>query len=384
MNIKETKEIKIYEYSEDRFIAKARKLLKIAKKARIEFDISLGDWESYRDNDGRVHKYFMARIPLIAPRIGNYSVIGHKEFVKVQSKVGFDKVHIFDERHDIGFNNYECGHCQSHRDRYQVFMLQNNDTQEYLQVGSTCLHNYTNQDSLKYFNNYIDFIDELEREERSPKQPNVFSVEYIIQLSAYLIDNLQGGVYRKTSHAESTKYLLIQALNSGEFDKDMFNSYEQEAKKAIEHFKTCNALSDYMNTCQNFATIGECREKDLGVVCSIISVYRSIVDRNKQQEEENMGKEFVGEVNTRVVFEDLEYLKTTSSIHTFGVTYFHTFEDRRGNIIINKSSKDLHEDFGWVDIGDILTFKATIKKHDDFRGLKATIVNRVAVVKELK
>jgi len=376
------KDIRVESYNIIEFNKKFAKLKKIATQAGIKFDIEVSDLITHTNLEGNTFEYHMISIPEIAPRVGNYSVVGHKEYVTIE-KSSFDKVCMFDEKHTVQFHKYSCDHCKTNRQRKSVFMLQNNDNQEYIQVGSTCLNTFTNTTSLKYFVNYLSLFEELMESERESldREPDLYSTKYIFQLTAFVMDTHQGGIYRKTSQEDSTAELIKILLLGNISDRpinDMLDKYKEESAAVNKYFKDNNGSGDYINNLRNFAFAGSCRFKDIGLVCSAVSVYRGILERNKANAAQS-SSEHVGEVGSRDIF-TLKYVKTVSQPNSFGMTFFHTFETSYGSVVVNKSSKNLECDFGEVEVGDYLTFKATIKQHKEYNGIKSTVINRVAVV----
>ena len=77
----------------------------------------------------------------------------------------------------------------------------------------------------------------------------------------------------------------------------------------------------------------------------------------------------VGQVGDKVEL-DVKYVRTGSYETRFGVTYVHTFEDADGNVFVWKTSS-----YGNFSNGENHV-KATIKDHDEYNGVKQTILTR--------
>jgi hypothetical protein len=79
----------------------------------------------------------------------------------------------------------------------------------------------------------------------------------------------------------------------------------------------------------------------------------------------------VGEVGDRVTFENATLNSVRELDGNFGITYLHKFTDAAGNDLVWFASND-----NLGDEGEVITFKATIKRHGDYKGRKNTVINR--------
>lgn len=100
-------------------------------------------------------------------------------------------------------------------------------------------------------------------------------------------------------------------------------------------------------------------------------------DRIKEQELFGLSKH-VGELKSRLTFTGIlikvyqagDYFNGTEFIPPYYIQTFQCGED----LIVYKGGKQLCEK------NEILTFKATVKAHDEWKGVKTTVVNRPAIV----
>lgn len=102
------------------------------------------------------------------------------------------------------------------------------------------------------------------------------------------------------------------------------------------------------------------------------------------------GSEWVAEPRKRIdmvltLVSDYEYVGQSYSYYDDGTRHIYTFRDQEGNCIVWKTSQPLgiwHEVDGreeWVDadeVGDIVTMRATVKEHSEYRGTKQTVISR--------
>lgn len=88
--------------------------------------------------------------------------------------------------------------------------------------------------------------------------------------------------------------------------------------------------------------------------------------------------EYVGEVGDKIELE-LCYVHTTGwENYAYGgwlnhtsFTYLHTFKDGDGNVFIWKTGKCIEADYG-----TLIKFRATIKDHSEYKGVKQTVLTR--------
>ena len=85
--------------------------------------------------------------------------------------------------------------------------------------------------------------------------------------------------------------------------------------------------------------------------------------------ERDAGSEYVGKIKERRDF-TLKIRKVLQFEGRWGFTFLHIMNDADENVFIYKGTKRLGED------GDEVTFKATIKAHEEREGVKQTIVTR--------
>lgn len=98
--------------------------------------------------------------------------------------------------------------------------------------------------------------------------------------------------------------------------------------------------------------------------------------------------EWIGEVKKRLdltltLVNDYEYYGRSYSYYDKGERHIYTFRDERGNCIVWKTSNPLGiwVDGKWVeaDIESIVTMRATVKEHGEYKGIKQTVVTRCNV-----
>ena len=182
-----------------------------------------------------------------------------------------------------------------------------------------------------------------------------------------------GDAYRDgtTSTASRVKRLL-------ESGTEGYNYVDEEIDSAIEWasgYRTSDR--DYLVKIADLACTGTVSEKGIGFAVSILSSYRKDVARTeafKQFEDSN----WVGEVGERTTME-LELLSIKwLDRYDYGNPMMCRFLANGTDVVVWFASNPPLE-LSEASVGDSITLKGTVKKHDEFRDTKQTVLTRCKV-----
>lgn len=277
-----------------------------------------------------------------------------------------------------------CEHCNTKRGRSATYLV-HNDKSEVKQIGGSCLKDFTGNGSAESMANLAAFRSEFLQIMNEPADYDEDSFgegggrSPYKELEPYLVRVAQlvrkGGYSKGDDGFMPTKDEALVAMDKpGEYPK-----VEPEdialAKAAIEWAK---AISDetvltntYMNNLRVIARGSAFKLSNRGYAASIIPTYRREVEKQIEREQEQPS-EWQGAVGKREVFKGLKVTGITVSDGQYGRTYIHRFKDGSGNV------------FTWfaagtsLDEGKTYDIKATVKKHDEFKGVKQTVLTRTA------
>lgn len=101
------------------------------------------------------------------------------------------------------------------------------------------------------------------------------------------------------------------------------------------------------------------------------------IDRRYHEAEGPSNSEYVGEVGERLRNITAVYKSARGFAGAYGWTNIYTFESE-SNVLVWFTAKDLH-----LEKGTVVDLTATVKKHEEFRGVKTTQLSR-AIVKEVQ
>lgn len=302
-----------------------------------------------------------------------------------------------------------CDHCQTRRGRKDTFVLRAEDGRV-VQVGRTCIAEFLG--SLAHRPEYIlellaflrDPTAELgDPEDSDELAPDSFRrgrlkivVEYVVLLSAACIDE-EGWMSRKQSRMgdeTATADVVAWVLWPGELDCKSRERMERikarvtdalhaEVEAALAWARTyLGAQDDYLNNLATLASMEAVGADKLGILVSLVAAYRREQDRLRLRERQARTSAHVGAVGERLIL--TLTLKAPPKVFDgdYGMSYRCDLEDADGHTFTWWASSDPshggHES-GWVP-GTTRSVKATVKKHEEFRGVKTTVLTRVSQV----
>lgn len=289
-----------------------------------------------------------------------------------------------------------CEHCNSKRPRKELYIIHNIKTNEFKQVGSSCLTLYTNGLNAEYVASYIDGITELEEYNGAVFGSTKYYisvnevVEYALEIinkigyfnsnsnlpTKYLVGEMVSGSNDLLKRIESINKMLEKNRLAISFNKDDFHkdNTEEEAKKIIEYYLSLENDGEFINNVQVILKDGYVEWQNLGFLCYLPEGYskyiKKEIEKAKRIEVDEKSNHF-GEVGKR--YKDINVYKMemlTSFDTQYGCMYIYKIVLDSGDILIWKTSN-------WVDDyvkAQSITF--TVKEHSEYKGVKQTEVTR--------
>jgi hypothetical protein len=268
----------------------------------------------------------------------------------------------------------ECEHCATNRRRSDTFLLRS-EAGQVKQVGRSCLRHFTTADTaenlakvFEHFATLSEFLrDYGDREERTHEGGAVDA--YSLTKAVALALKADGGQYVSRSRAEdcgirSTKDGAWELLHAG------IHPTEEEEETADAFIAEALAIPDdggeYIHNLLTVVRSGYVTSKTFGVGVSLIAAVnraRSQAVKAKQAAASN----YVGTVGERAVFEGVVTNRFGYSTQ-FGYTEKVILLTADGNTLVANNLPGK--------IGDTVKFKATVKDHSEFRGVKQTVLAR--------
>lgn len=308
---------------------------------------------------------------------------------------GINFVHTFGNDEDIDWAEYThhheptCDACKFKRRRMKSHIIRNG--RDVLEVGSECLKMYTGGydvpalvRSMMKVNNRLAGYAML-----GPKYERI-DTEFFLALSFEAMTRY-GWSSRSKPDGEPTADRALDAIrNNGGLlrSNDKFISdhevSETSGKRAASALAWLSEVdtggNTYLHNIKKLGSKPTFEAKYAGYVASIAMAYEKSRTRKQQAEKEQVESGYIGEPKKRLVFKDLELIGCFDIPGYYGTTYLHKFRDESCNIITWFSSS---QNYGYdLDTNEIerskarFTGKATVKKHEEYNGVKQTVITR--------
>ena len=165
----------------------------------------------------------------------------------------------------------------------------------------------------------------------------------------------------------------LSKTNAGEilFNKVVDSLYELDAKPTKSDFEH-NVLVNWKK--------GVVQRRDAGLLAAAIMIHEKALLK-KIDLQKDADSKHVGTVKERREFE-VTITKKLGFETAFGIMFMILMKDTEGNVIIWKTGTGFNDRHYNASVGHKFKIKATVKKHDEYQGIKQTIVTRCAVVEE--
>jgi hypothetical protein len=292
-----------------------------------------------------------------------------------------------------------CEHCRENRRRKDTYIVQHDDG-TIKQIGSTCIQDFLGgQDpqvaiaALKNLTEICGFLGGAGDEDGFGGPRGEFRVETSYWLRASVAEIRMNGFLgnakardegKESSSSRISSYFFGTEFEERERASQFWSQVTDEdgevASKLVEWTKTLQVRADdsFLNNVKIVASSSSLGHKDFGIATASVIAYNREISRRAEAAHDAAYSQYVGEVGKRQVFEaTLVVLKSWDG--DYGMTFFHKFIDATGNVMVWFGSGNLYH-FGAdeVKVGEKVTFKATVKAHNDRQGVRQTILNRCA------
>lgn len=309
-----------------------------------------------------------------------------------------------------------CDHCKVRRDRLESFIVQHDDGSE-RQVGRSCLADFLGDVRMSpgglasLMNTLASLSNSVAEWHKGPRRFDSESLNLVMATSIAVIRN-HGWVSSKeayvtdgrkvatktrvvrtieavlTEPAEDAEIALMEDWRDRNFD--VLNNipteadyttaadYREKLGVILDTKESTEGLNDYFAAIRILNYAGAVNHKAMGIAVSIVpTIERELgigaVDPVKALiQAARKTSKAVGEVNKRQTFTKLTFIENRNVDRGFENMTIATFVTADGNIIKCFTHMTLNP-------GDVVTLKATVKRHSEFKGVTETIVNRPVV-----
>lgn len=371
---------------------KIAKLNKKAKKAGTgEITLTVISKLADTQDDGSVKLTYQVAIDGETPKIEGWafiSKINHNMDPTGESNLVYDMPGTtFPEEYRKA--KADCEHCGYTRKRRDTYILLN-DEGDHMQVGRTCIQDFIGVDPEKVVaqaERYVSATDTLGEATGEGWGMNDHRTIDLYKYLAYVSKNIRefGWISGKDAFENGKVSTAVTALD------DMFWQPPLEVKTkptdedkalAVETIDHVKALvpgdNSYLHNIITIAAEGYLDGKATGLAASMIAVYnRHLEYLAKQAAAPDLSKsQYVGKERERITVSVTVIGKRWFDGH-FGSTALVRMVDSNSNLIITFTTGKFADT---VEIGDNVAIKGTVKKHEEYKGVKQTALNRVVEV----
>lgn len=373
-------ELIVLEERKDDFDVECKRLKNKAKKLGFAFNcVYKGyDYEIVKDGVHEYHyKYYIYDIDLPEYAVEGWELVATLIPTEKHSS-RFTAVIISDTPVPTEYwtaNTHKCDHCgRSVAHRSKLYLIHNKTTDEWKQIGTTCIKDYLGDAFFDYakWATYVKVLKEYSKRDIGASKP-YYRKDHLIALVLCVIRRKHGFV--SSTHTDSTYENLHSTRNIiTEADKakakiicewyenKVKNLTDADIRRCTDYERNLYALTEkeYYST-----------EHELKMMCSAVAYYE------KQQCNSN-GSNHIGDVGDKITIQAM-VRSTNLYSTTYGDTWLVECIDKHANIIkffissVSRNGKVVEK----LEKLDLINITGTIKKHDEFRGTKSTLLTRI-------
>jgi hypothetical protein len=297
-----------------------------------------------------------------------------------------------------------CDHCGTQRRRNLTYLLIS-DAGEYRQVGKSCMADFMGLATVEKLLGEADIWasitrairDEDEWGSTGTRSADGDELHTVLTMSAAVIDD-RGWVSATRArdsggHLHSTRgvvetMLYVNPLPKHETRVVPTEEHADEAEAAMEWaLEQDTANNDYLHNLAALAKNGYTIWRTFGLAVSLIAAYRRAMERLENQKAEvnsTKNSQFQGTVKERLRDRLAKVSYMTSWGTEWGETFLVKLVDVDGNVYATFATTEPRikgaawdDDKALVGRGQWVRFTGTVKKHETYKDIPQTILNRV-------
>ncbi len=286
-----------------------------------------------------------------------------------------------------------CEHCNTTRRRKDTYLIHNTSTGEWKQVGRTCLCEFTHGMDAEEVTRYISLFDEIIKGEAIGSGCSHEPYFPVLDVLKFAFETVKHFGYQRSTDWENyptrircmdyyrvysgtTSYIGTKAISKIKEEMDLVSFDPEEfvdiAHEAVSWVLEQEDNNSYLHNLRVICNSEYCSAKNIGILVSLAPTYfRHLEEVAKQQAEKknDSSSTFVGQVGEKVNFTcgDITCVYTSDSL--YGINFMYKMHDESGNVFMWSTSTSVDTDRKYSVVG-------TIKKHEEFRGVKQTWLTR--------
>lgn len=354
-----------------------------------------------KDRDGK--PFIVKRIPCTiarqSPILDGWSFVAtiqHLEEGNILRSIPGTDIPVPESYRTIASN---CDHCRVQRSRNDTYLVYH-AKHGLKQVGSSCIKDFLGHSDPHELASYLQCLvgisdlcclkDDDEGNFGSGSGSDYWRIETVLTQAATVI-RLDGFTSRtkakesfnKVATADVVTSLL--ALSNADLERDLELKHyakQEEADKDLaqaalawaRNLSGSDLAQDYLWNLHVACQAEAIDYRLMGLVVSAIPAYHKATSAKIEREQQAATSTWRGTIGKREVFSPLTLTRKVEFPGQYGLTTFNSFVDNEGNAFSWKQSGGN----SW-EIGAVLTVKATVKEHSEYKGIKQTVLTRATV-----
>ncbi len=266
-----------------------------------------------------------------------------------------------------------CDHCGYVRNRNHSMLMRELETDNYIEVGSTCIKDFFGHDPKAFMwmatINFGTIVDDMESDfAGSERSPYAFGLhDFLATTNAVINDSgwVSRGLARDKGGVSTSDIVMEQLARIHHPHFVLLPIIDDDKKMAddtVDYFLNLDTEdNDYLTNCKKVAEIGYVPVKQIGVACSMVATFKRSYE-DKLRKEAHGTSEYVGEVGDKLEV-PVEVVFDVVVNSMYGTSVLYIFVDENGN-----KYKTFYSGNGWnCETGDKVTLKGTVKKHEEYK-----------------
>ena len=348
----------------------------------------------------RVHQIALEGEP---PKMEGYRFIGTLDHITLPGKVVVKTVPGYSIPSQFYDADAMCDQCNKIRRRNDTFVLHHEEDDTYTQVGRNCLRDFFGHDP-KQIANFLSalwrLVDSFEDEEKwfeggsSGPRDYYFPHQRILETTSAMI-RTYGWTPRSSACPDEGRVAtadLVMRVMLPAFDKyskeeqknlirDMKWDNEKDkadAEESVEWLKNQDTNNEYLHNLNAIMEADAVPSRMFGFWCSLVAAYYRHQERLNLNKATQKLNEWVGKEKER-----REFKITVVSLRYFpgnyGTVTLHKMLDEDGRTLTWFANTD-----SGMEEQNTYIIKGTVKKHDEYKDWKQTILSRVMVIEKVE
>lgn len=287
-----------------------------------------------------------------------------------------------------------CEHCNSKRQRNNLYVIHNVETDDWKQVGGNCLKLYTDGLNMEYVTAYMDGITELEEFNGIVGHGKAYF--HVNEIISYAVEVINKTGYFNAQASLPTKYLVsilmhntlnksIEIINK-DFDNAKLDVRVDESdfhkkdtdiivEKIVDYYKNLEDDSEFAHNIKVMLNEEYVSANNFGFLSYLPAGYAKHIQKEVEKAK-RIETQYFGEVGKRYKDKVIKNVTLITSWETqWGYTYVYKIILEDNSVLTWKTSNGLYldrdEEF------DKISF--SVKEHKEYKGEKQTEITRCNV-----